>query len=97
MTVREGFAQIVRDHVVHLVEQKRTQGKTVAIFRVGALRDVVRPLLYEAGIPPSNIDSIDIGQILRTRKFRRQAYVERLQHDGSEYGNDATYYFRILR
>ena len=97
MTSREGFARLARTYAAGRIDAMRKQGKSAIALRVGDLRDEIRELLPDAGIPESNDDVMDICQVMETRKFHNLAGVRLIGQEGPQSGAGTVYYFRIIR
>lgn len=95
MSSREGFAKLTRTHAAGLVDAMRTQGKSAIALRVGDLRDEMRLLIPEAGIPESDDDTLDTCQVMETGRFHSLAGVKLIGREGPQAGADTVYRFQI--
>ena len=88
---RYGFAENVRRYAVKEIEQARSRRAAFIALQAGATREKIR----QASGEKDESDTLDICQVLRTRKFAHEAGVELIDDSGGQ-RLDTTFRFRIL-
>ena len=88
---RYGFAENIRRYAVKEIKQARSRRAAFIALQAGATRENIR----QASGEKDESDTLDICQVLRTRKFAHEAGVELIDDSGGQ-RLDTTFRIRIL-